>query len=41
MTWIMINNENELNANKYAYGEQKNQIIREFEKIKKEVMKNK
>jgi len=38
MTWIMINKDNELNASKVAYNEQKNQIIREFEQIKKEVL---
>lgn len=39
MTWTMINKENEFNANKIAYSQQKNQIIQEFEEIKTEVLK--
>jgi len=34
----MINKDNELNASKVTYSEQRNRIIEEFEKIKKEVM---
>lgn len=37
MTWTEINKQNELNAMKIAYSEQKSQIIREFEGIKEEV----
>lgn len=39
MTWTMINKENELNAIKIKYSEQKNKIVEEFEEIKKEVTK--
>lgn len=38
MTWTMINQKNKLNASKIVYGKQKNQIIKEFEKIKNEVI---
>lgn len=33
----MINKENQSNLNEIAYGKQKSQIMKEFEKIKKEV----
>lgn len=39
MTWAMINQENELNASKVAFCQQKNQIIHDFDEIKKEVIK--
>lgn len=41
MTWKMINEQNELNANKVAYSNVKQQIIQDFEKIRSEVMNKK
>jgi len=38
MTWNMINQQNELNASKVAYNNQKQEIIKDFEKIKTEVI---
>lgn len=38
MTWIMIREQNELNANKIAYSKQKQQITYRFEEIKYEVI---
>ncbi|XP_025190964.1 cilia- and flagella-associated protein 43-like [Melanaphis sacchari] len=38
MTWLMINKENELNASKVAYSNQKNKIIQDFEKIKTKLL---
>lgn len=37
MTWTMINQQNELNASKVKFSQQKNQIIHDFDQIKKEV----
>lgn len=39
MTWTMINESNKLNADKVLYSKQKNEIVQEFNNIKKEVIK--
>lgn len=39
MTWSMINKQNELNASKIAYSNQKYKIVQDFEKIKTKVKK--
>lgn len=38
MTWTMIREQNELDANKIAYNKQRQQITHKFEKIKYEVI---
>lgn len=38
MTWIMIKEQNELNANKIAYSKQREQITYKFANIKNEVI---
>jgi len=39
MTWSMINKQDQLNASKDAYSNQKYKIIQDFEKIKTKVKK--
>lgn len=39
MTWSMVNKQEQLNASKDAYSNQKYKIIQDFEKIKAKVKK--